>query len=162
MYVIDGFAGWDPACRMAIRFITSRTYHALFMNNLLIKDSTPAMDSSFAIHGPDFTIIDCGEFPTNPRMEGATIDKDASCVVNFRDRKMAILGTQHIGESFDGIFSIMNYYMPKRHILPMNAACVETFDGDVTIMFGSKRSGRTMLGMAGDWFIGDAGHCWTD
>jgi phosphoenolpyruvate carboxykinase (ATP) len=91
-----------------------------------------------------------------------TIDKNASTVFNFRDRKMTILGTQHIGESFDGIFSIMNYYMPKRHILPMQAACVENFDGDVTIMFGSKRSGRTMLGMSGDLFIGDAGHCWTD
>jgi phosphoenolpyruvate carboxykinase (ATP) len=54
MYVIDGFAGWDPDYRMAIRYITSRSYHAMFMNNMLIRDDPKAMDAQFLVHGPDF------------------------------------------------------------------------------------------------------------
>ena len=37
LYVIDGFAGWDPAHRLKVRVICSRPYHALFMHNMLIR-----------------------------------------------------------------------------------------------------------------------------
>ena len=37
LYVFDGFAGWDPDYRIKIRVITSRAYHCLFMNNMLIR-----------------------------------------------------------------------------------------------------------------------------
>ena len=37
LYVVDGFAGWDPRYRLSIRIICSRPYHALFMHNMLIR-----------------------------------------------------------------------------------------------------------------------------
>src|SRR6188472_1477704 len=37
LYVVDGFAGWDPDYRIKIRIICSRAYHALFMSNMLIR-----------------------------------------------------------------------------------------------------------------------------
>ena len=37
LYVIDGFAGWDPAHRLKVRVICARPYHALFMHNMLIR-----------------------------------------------------------------------------------------------------------------------------
>ena len=37
LYVVDGFAGWDPENRLKIRIICSRPYHALFMHNMLIR-----------------------------------------------------------------------------------------------------------------------------
>ena len=36
LYVIDGFAGWDPTYRIKVRIITTRAYHALFMHLSLI------------------------------------------------------------------------------------------------------------------------------
>ena len=36
IYVVDGFAGWDPEYRLKIRIIATRPYHALFMHNMLI------------------------------------------------------------------------------------------------------------------------------
>src|SRR5262245_34707559 len=33
VYVVDGYAGWDPAYRIKVRVICSRAYHALFMHN---------------------------------------------------------------------------------------------------------------------------------
>jgi len=35
LYVVDGYAGWDPAYQMKIRVICSQPYHALFMHNML-------------------------------------------------------------------------------------------------------------------------------
>ena len=37
LYVVDGFAGWDPKRRLKIRVICARPYHALFMHNMLIR-----------------------------------------------------------------------------------------------------------------------------
>lgn len=39
LYVVDGYAGWDPEYRLKCRIVTSRPYHALFMRNMLIKPS---------------------------------------------------------------------------------------------------------------------------
>lgn len=37
LYVVDGFAGWDPEERVKIRVVTTRAYHALFMHNMLVR-----------------------------------------------------------------------------------------------------------------------------
>lgn len=37
LYVVDGYAGWDPENRIRIRIICTRAYHALFMRNMLIR-----------------------------------------------------------------------------------------------------------------------------
>jgi phosphoenolpyruvate carboxykinase (ATP) len=37
LYVVDGYAGWDPLYRLKCRIVCSRPYHALFMKNMLIK-----------------------------------------------------------------------------------------------------------------------------
>jgi phosphoenolpyruvate carboxykinase (ATP) len=36
IFVVDGYAGWDPANRLKVRIYCSRVYHALFMRNMLI------------------------------------------------------------------------------------------------------------------------------
>ena len=35
--MFDGFAGWDTQARFKIRVVCARPYHALFMNNMLIR-----------------------------------------------------------------------------------------------------------------------------
>merc|ERR1719291_653885 len=35
LYVVDGFGGWEEEFRVPVRVITSRAYHALFMQNML-------------------------------------------------------------------------------------------------------------------------------
>ena len=37
LYVVDGFAGWDPRHQLKVRVICARPYHALFMHNMLIR-----------------------------------------------------------------------------------------------------------------------------
>ena len=36
VYVIDGYAGWDPAYRVRVRVVCALAYHALFMRNMLV------------------------------------------------------------------------------------------------------------------------------
>ncbi len=37
LYVVDGYAGWDPKCRVKIRVLCARPYHALFMHAMLMR-----------------------------------------------------------------------------------------------------------------------------
>lgn len=62
LYVFDGFAGWDPKYRIKVRIVCARAYHALFMNNMLIRP-TPKELKEFG--EPDFTVYNSGEFPAN-------------------------------------------------------------------------------------------------
>lgn len=60
MFVVDGYAGWDPAHRIKVRVHTARPYHALFMHNMLIRPS-PAELASFG--EPDLVIYNAGGCP---------------------------------------------------------------------------------------------------
>src|SRR6478609_5355286 len=51
VYVIDGFAGWDPARRLKVRVICSRPYHALFMHVMMIR---PTKEDLAEFGTPDF------------------------------------------------------------------------------------------------------------
>jgi len=36
LFIQDGYAGWDKEHRLKVRIVCTRSYHALFMRNMLI------------------------------------------------------------------------------------------------------------------------------
>jgi phosphoenolpyruvate carboxykinase (ATP) len=59
LYVVDGYAGWDLEDRIKIRVICTRSYHALFMTNMLIKPTKKELETDFA-NGADYYILNAG------------------------------------------------------------------------------------------------------
>jgi len=158
LYVFDGFAGWDPEYRYKVRVITSRAYHALFMHNMLIR---PTEEELANFGEPDYTIYNAGAFPCNRATPGMTSGTSVS--LNFASREVVILGTQYAGEMKKGVFTIMNYLLPKRGILSMHASANEGRDGDVTVFFGLSGTGKTTLSADENrLLIGDDEHAWTN
>ena len=158
LYVVDGFAGWDPAHRLKVRVVCSRPYHALFMHNMLIRPTRREL-ADFA--QPDYTIYNAGSFPADPEVEGLT--SDVSVALNFDSRELVILGTQYAGEMKKGVFTIMHYLMPKRGVLSMHCSANEGTAGDVSLFFGLSGTGKTTLSAdPRRLLIGDDEHCWTE
>ncbi len=62
IYVVDGYAGWDPQYRLKIRVICTRPYHALFMHNMMIRPSKAELKD---FGEPDYVIYNAGEFTAN-------------------------------------------------------------------------------------------------
>ena len=80
------------------------------MKQMLIRDSPEGLEKKFKDGGPDFTVMNAGEFVADTQVDGVT-DKTSVCV-NFKNRELSILGTQYAGEMKKGFFGIMHYFMP--------------------------------------------------
>jgi len=157
IFVIDGFAGADPEYRVKVRIICERAYHALFMHNMLIRPTREQL----AEFEPDYIIYNAGRFPANSHTPGLT--SKTSVDLYFENREFVILGTQYAGEMKKGVFTIMNYIMPKQNVLSMHCSATEGDTGDVSLFFGLSGTGKTTLSAdARRRLIGDDEHCWTD
>jgi phosphoenolpyruvate carboxykinase (ATP) len=158
LYVVDGFAGWDPGYRLKIRVVCSRPYHALFMHNMLMR---PTARELADFGEPDYTIYNAGSFPADPEVEG--ISSEACVALNFESRELVILGTQYAGEMKKGVFTLMHYLMPKRGVLSMHCSANESAEGEVSLFFGLSGTGKTTLSAdPRRKLIGDDEHCWSD
>jgi phosphoenolpyruvate carboxykinase (ATP) len=158
LYVVDGFAGWDPNEQIKVRIICTRPYHALFMWNMLIRPTDEQLES---FGEPDYVIFNAGQVPANRYTTGMT--SKTSIDLSFERKEAVILGTEYAGEMKKGIFTVMNYIMPKKGVLSMHCSANEGEDGDVSLFFGLSGTGKTTLSADEQRkLIGDDEHCWTD
>ncbi|MDH3422732.1 MAG: phosphoenolpyruvate carboxykinase (ATP), partial [Gemmatimonadota bacterium] len=158
IYVIDGFAGWDPKHRIKVRVICTRAYHALFMRNMLIR---PTAEELAVFGEPDWVIFNAGQMPAIPELPG--VGSRTSVNVNFKTREMVILGTEYAGEMKKGVFGVLNYTLPKQGILSMHCSANEGADGSVALFFGLSGTGKTTLSADPKRsLIGDDEHGWSD
>jgi len=73
LYVVDGYAGWDPEYRIKVRVLCTRSYHALFMNNMMIMPTRKQLETDFADDEQiDFHIFNAGEYQVPLPIEGVT------------------------------------------------------------------------------------------
>ena len=159
LYCFDGFAGWDPKYRIKVRVICSRPYHALFMHTMLIR---PTRDELASFRAPDFVIYNAGSFPANRLTTG--MGSPTSIDLSLEDRELVILGTEYAGEMKKGVFTVANYFAPKRGVLSMHcSATADKETGASSLLFGLSGTGKTTLSADPKrHLIGDDEHCWSD
>ena len=160
VFVTDQYAGWDLKYQKKIRVISARPYHALFMTQMLIRDEPKEIARNFK-NGPDFTILNAGEFVSDPNLTDVT--GKCSVDVNFTAKQLVILGSSYAGEMKKGVFTMMHYYMPQKNCLSMHASANIGEKGDTTLLFGLSGTGKTTLSSDPKRkLIGDDEHVWTD
>ncbi len=159
LYVVDAFAGWDADYRIKVRVICSRPYHALFMHNMLIR---PTHEELKNFGEPDAVIYNAGQCEADPSTPG--LSTTTSVAVNLGSKELVILGTDYAGEMKKGVFTMMNYYMPKQGVLSMHcSATADRQTGESSLLFGLSGTGKTTLSADPHRdLIGDDEHCWSD
>ncbi|NDC62632.1 MAG: phosphoenolpyruvate carboxykinase (ATP) [Planctomycetia bacterium] len=165
IYVCDGFAGWDPSCRLRIRVLCARAYHALYMQNMLIRPTSEELER---FGQPDYVIFNAGQFPAAATSQTAS---RTSIDLSLERREQVILGTEYAGEMKKGVFTIMHWLLPGRDVLSMHCAANCRAAGpsaggstdDVSLFFGLSGTGKTTLSAdPARRLIGDDEHGWGD
>jgi phosphoenolpyruvate carboxykinase (ATP) len=141
LYCVDAFAGWDPTYRIKVRVICSRPYHALFMHTMLIRPTKAELET----YGkPDFVIFNAGAFPANKLTSG--MGSKTSVDLSLEENELVILGTEYAGEMKKGVFTVANYYAPKRGVLSMHCSATADMEtGRSSLLFGLSGTGKTTL-----------------
>jgi phosphoenolpyruvate carboxykinase (ATP) len=157
VFVQDCFAGADPRYAVPIRAVTELAWHNLFARQLLVRPSAGAG----ADHVPDYTVIYAPGLQADPATDGT--HSEAFVVLNFSSKMVIIGGTRYAGELKKSVFSLMNYLLPARDVLPMHCSANVGPGGDVALFFGLSGTGKTTLSADPERrLIGDDEHGWSD
>ncbi len=158
-FVQDLYAGADPEQRLDVRVISELAWHNLFIRHLLRR---PAVDE-LAGFTADWTIINCPSFKADPARHGCRTE--TVIALNF-DRKMILIAnTEYAGENKKGVFSLLNYILPERGVMPMHCSANHAIGDpdDVAMFFGLSGTGKTTLSQDPTrTLIGDDEHGWSD
>jgi phosphoenolpyruvate carboxykinase (ATP) len=157
VYVQDCFVGASPKHRMPVRVISQYAWHNLFVRNMFLQ-ATP---DELTKHVPEFTVIDAPSLHASPKTDGT--NSETFIIVNFAKKLVLIGGSSYGGEIKKSIFSVMNYFLPEKGVLPMHCSANIGADGNTAIFFGLSGTGKTTLSAdASKTLIGDDEHGWDD
>ncbi|WP_211653792.1 phosphoenolpyruvate carboxykinase (ATP) [Planococcus alpniumensis] len=157
LYVFKGFAGADPESRLAIQTINEYAWHNLFAHQLFIRPTAEELKA----HEAEFTVVYAPTFHADPAVDGT--DSETFIIVSMEKKIILIGGTEYAGEMKKSIFSIMNYILPEKGILPMHCSANVGKNDDVALFFGLSGTGKTTLSADEDRkLIGDDEHGWSD
>jgi len=155
LYSLDTFVGADARYRLPVRVITQYAWHSLFARNLFLT-----LDEAPENFSPEFTVVDAAEFVADPVRDGTR--SGTFVLVNMARRIVLIGGTRYAGEIKKSVFTIMNYLMPLRDVLPMHCSANVGKDGDTAIFFGLSGTGKTTLSADSNRpLVGDDEHGWS-
>ena len=157
LFVQDCFAGADPAYRLPIRVITEKAWHSLFARHMFIPETDPGRQAD---HDPQFTVVDLPGFTANPATDKT--NSETFILLNFAKRLVIIGGTNYAGEIKKSIFTVMNYMLPLRDVMPMHCSANIGEGGDTALFFGLSGTGKTTLSSDPHrQLIGDDEHGWS-
>src|SRR5215210_6689763 len=157
VYVVDAFAGADPAHRLGVRVITDSPWHALFARTLFIdptdEDLVDFRAGALVLHAPGVE-ADPDEHGTH---------SETFVLLHPTRGEVLIGGTEYAGEIKKSIFTLMNDRLPLEGVLPMHCSANVGTDGRVAVFFGLSGTGKTTLSADPDrHLIGDDEHGWSD
>jgi len=157
VYVVDAFAGADPAHRLAVRVISESPWHALFAKTLFIDP----LDAELEDMEPQALVLHAPSVCAVPG-EDETRSETFVCLHPSRI-EVIIGGTFYAGEIKKSIFTVMNDRLPLEGVLPMHCSATVDDDGRVAVFFGLSGTGKTTLSADPERrLIGDDEHGWSD
>ncbi len=158
-FVQDLFGGADSAHRLDVRMVTELAWHGLFIRHMLRRPTRRELDN----FQPDFTVINCPSFKADPKRHQCR--SETVIALNFDKKLILIAGTEYAGENKKSVFTLLNYLLPEKGVMPMHCSANHARGNavDAAIFFGLSGTGKTTLSADPERvLIGDDEHGWSD
>lgn len=155
LFIQDCYAGAHPDHRVNLRVITETAWHSLFARNMFIHVPPDELED-FA---PDYTIINVPNFHARPDVDGTR--SETFIIVHFAKKLILIGGTSYAGEIKKSVFTLLNFLLPTKGVMPMHCSANRGVEGDTALFFGLSGTGKTTLSADPHrQLIGDDEHGW--
>ena len=157
LYNHDLLGGADRNHSIGVSIITEYAWHGLFARHLLIK---PKENELKNFRG-DYTIINFPGLKLDPKIHGTR--SETVIAVNLKEKIILIAGTEYAGETKKSVFTLLNFLLPEKNIMPMHCSVNVGKNGDSAVFFGLSGTGKTTLSADPNRsLLGDDEHGWSD
>lgn len=157
LFVFDGYSGASNKYRMSIRVVCEYACQAIFSNQLFVRPT----EEELSTIEPEFNIVCAPGFKGNGIADG--INSEAFILINFTKKIILIGGTSYCGEIKKAMFSVMNFLLPQKGVLPMHCSANKGENGNTVVFFGLSGTGKTTLSADPNRkLIGDDEHGWSN
>ncbi|AQR96873.1 phosphoenolpyruvate carboxykinase (ATP) [Clostridium saccharoperbutylacetonicum] len=157
LFVFDGYVGAMEEYSMPIRVVCECAYQAMFSTQMFRRPT----EEQLAKHIPEFNVISAPGFKADGVEDG--VNSEAFVLMDFSKKIILIGGTAYSGEIKKSIFSVMNFLLPQKGVLPMHCSANIGDDGQTVVFFGLSGTGKTTLSTDPERkLIGDDEHGWCD
>ena len=168
LFTTDRVIGADSKFALPVKTICDKALNQVFIDNMFrpipedLNKSVFADDEFFLIALPNDKL-------DKDRYKGLVRDmpngetSDICVVVDF-DKKIGIVyGSSYMGSMKKLMFTVMNYYLPFKGVLPLHCSANEGKNGDSALLLGLSGTGKTTLSADPERaLLGDDEHGWSD
>ena len=151
-YVLHASVNADALYAYNVQLTSESPWHTLFAQNLFRHE--------WQADAPTITILHAPTFMADPAHDGT--HSSTFIILKIVQRTILIGGTAYAGEIKKAVFSLLNYLLPQRDVMPMHAGVNVGSDGKAAVFFGLSGTGKTTLSTDPQRpMIGDDEHGWS-
>ena len=168
LYETDRVIGADSKYALPVKVITYRALHTLFIDNMFrpvpsdISNSCYA-DDGFLLLALPYHKLDSEKYAGKLRKLPNGKTSDLIVAMDYDRRIGMVIGSAYMGSMKKMLFTVMNYLLPLKGILPLHCSANEGEKGDSALLLGLSGTGKTTLSAdPSRALLGDDEHGWSE